>query len=166
MIIQCQEHVCGCPASKPWGRKLEVWGRGGGETLPYFTWAKLVKACAEVAGTAGAVHKVGLGGHEMIHRGGSYSRSYGSSILKIRLAWLQGLGAFHNSDEFPRRYLALWDLSMSLLPLAIRWGSGIDFTLYQKWGIIHSLFVYPRAWILPPLTSKMGLKIGTLNIGL
>ena len=48
---------------------------------------------------------------------------------------------------------------MSLLPLAIRQGSDIDFTLYQKWTIMHSVLVYLRAGILPPLTSKMGLKI-------
>ena len=48
---------------------------------------------------------------------------------------------------------------MSLLPLTIRQGSDIDFTLYQKWTIMHSVLVYLRAGILPPLTSKMGLKI-------
>lgn len=165
MCVRCQERLRGCPTSKPWGRKLEMRVECG-KALPCFTCANLVKACAEVAGTAGAVHEVGLGGHEMIHRGGWYSRSYGYSILKIRPAWLQGLGAFRHSDELPRRYLALWNLSMSLLPLAIRWGSGIDFALYQKWSIIHSLFVYLRAWILPPFTSKMGLEINTLNIGL
>lgn len=126
---------------------------------------KRTEACTEVARTAVAVQEVGLGRHE-INTGGWYSRSYGYSILKIRPAWLQGWGVFHNSDEFPRKYLALWNLCMSLLPLAIRWGSGIDFTLYQMWSIIYSFFVYPWAWILPLLTSKMGLKINTLNIGL
>lgn len=48
---------------------------------------------------------------------------------------------------------------MSLLPLAIRQGSDIDFILYQKWTIKRSVLVYLRAGILPPLASKMGLKI-------